>query len=192
MSMKEPFAAAMRRPDGMLRSEGFKDDPRWQGGHILKPDIEHDIVLRPRIEFLLLRIVTVLIALGLGLIHPAIYYIMLAISVMIMAETVVTFPKLFIERTVITHKGIERWYGPYRMFFPWENFHNYSRDSLALNLRMIRPWGIWMDDYNLIVSNLYYSSADIMTLESMLYLSNNNNTGHPPHPGGDEMLNMNG
>lgn len=173
VTLKEPFAAAMRRPDGMISSEGFKDDPRWRGGRIKKPDVAGDIVIRPRGNFMPWAILVWGAAWGLMFLHPIAEPLFVFLTVFFVMYMVSAVPKLFLERTIITPAGIERVFGPIKTFFPWENFHNYTRDSLGINLRMIRPWGIWLDDYNFIVSNLYYSSGDIMKLDSLLYWSNN-------------------
>ena len=119
MTLKEPFAAAMRRPDGMISSEGFKDDPRWRGGCIKKPDVAGDIVLRPSANFMLWAIIVWGGVWGLLFLHPIVEPFFVFLTVFFVMYMVSAVPKLFLERTIITPAGIERVFGPIKFFFPW-------------------------------------------------------------------------
>jgi hypothetical protein len=186
MTHKEPFAAALRRPAGMISAEGFKDDPRWRGNRLQKPDVTRDIVLRPSPNIMGWAIVAWGAIWAIGYIHPILEPFFPLVTVFFIMYMLSAIPKLFLEKTIITPSGIERVFGPFKSFFMWEKFHTYTRDGLGVNLRMVRPWGIWMDEYNLIVSNLFYSSEDVMKLDSLLFLSNGNGYGYGPLLPGDE------
>ena len=163
MERKEPFREAFKIPSGMLKSDPLKDDPRYRGGHIPKPLVGEDIVLRPNILMLVPRV----------MVWGLIFYLfrgeeMLGtagskwlLEGLCILDIIFAVPKFLFEHTIVKQEGIERGILWSSILFPWEDFHTLERDFLGLSFRTKPGWGIWKDEFNFIISWLYYSPSAI-------------------------------
>jgi len=163
MNRKEPFREAFKIPSGMLKSDPFKDDPRYHGGRLPMPLIGEDIVLKPSILMLIPRII----------VWVLVFYIfrgeeMLGtagskwlLEGLCVLDIIFAVPKFLFEHTTVKQEGIERSILWSRKLFPWEDFHTLERDFLGLSFRTKPGWGIWKDEFNFIISWLYYTPAAI-------------------------------
>jgi hypothetical protein len=191
MVEKEPFREAFRLPRGMIKSAGFKDDPRYRGGRLRRPILEGDIVLRPDPSKFILRIIAWAVLLWIFLEDATSTAYSLPFIAFIVVDIIFAVPKFLFERTTLRPDGVERSLLLNKTFLPWEDFHRISRDSLGVGFRVKRPWGIWMDDYNLLFSRLYYSSASI---DRVVSLFKDDLSGSPAHAAydGESLIDIGG
>ena len=159
----EPFRRAFQIPPGMVQALPFKEDPRYRGKLINTPRIADAIVLRPHILFLIPRIVVWTFFYFLFKDEPylgtaGIKFIFYAMGILDLGSAI---PKFLFEKTILTPEGIKRSFLFYEMFFKWDDIHQINHDSLSISFRIKKGWGIWLDEFNIIISNLYYAPSEI-------------------------------
>ena len=172
MKDKEPFREAMRRPGGMIKSAGFKDDPRYRGGHLTTPGLDADIILKPNLLMLIPRVVLWVVVYftfsnEYGINASAGKFFLYSLCIL---DIICAIPKFFFERTILRPDGIERTLLFHKKFFRWEIYHQVKRDPLGLTFRSKPAWGIWKDEFNFIISWLYYSPSAIRRVADLFPL----------------------
>ncbi len=160
MHKKEPFREAFKPVRGMMRVAGLKDDPRYHGGRVARPRTD-GFVIRPDPVMLIVRIIFWAGAVFASLASLDDFSFAIFVIMAVILDAIFAIPKFLFERTAVLPEGIERTLLFMEQFFPWENIHGVTRDALGVSFRSKRPWGIWMDDYNFLVSWLYYSQGSV-------------------------------
>jgi hypothetical protein len=160
MHKKEPFREAFKPVPGMLRVSGLKDDPRFKGGVVMPTRVE-GFIIRPDPCRFVVRIILWLAVLAVAIPGIEAHGFAVVFVLAVILDAVFAIPKFFFEKTAILPEGIERTVLFMEEFFPWENIHEVAQDALGISFRSKRPWGMWMDDYNCIVSWIYYSHGSI-------------------------------
>lgn len=192
MREKEPFREATTIPPGMVKSAGFKDDPRYSGGHLGKPDITKEIVLKPNLVMIIPRIIlwAVVYFFFTGESGPGASGSKWFLYGLVIIDIICAVPKFFFERTILKPDGIERTLLLHSKFFKWDDFHTLKRDFLGLTFRSKPGWGIWRDEFNLIFSWLYYSPASLRRVADLFPDELGHSPGHNHFPDNGDLMDI--